>query len=220
MKRGLAYRMKMLSGGDAHQNKIEQGFCDAYRKGYSVVEIARSAGLKSAKYVHAALVKRDMIYKAKRGRQSSKIVVPPVFAGFLKVRELSFAQWCAGWVFDPAEAVTGVVELKGGYDTAVKRDFPRYYSKVMGLDIGDLDFESGPKHGPRADFDVRIDWDGIIGCYSTEIKELDLLVYGDSERAAVHLALIRRNQLISLNRLESLPDLNGVGVDMTGFGEW
>ena len=220
MKRGLAYRMKMLSGGNSHQNKIEQGFCDAFNKGYSVIEITRSAGLKSAKYVHAVLAKRDMICKAKRGRQSSKIVVPPMFAGFLKVRELSFAQWCAGWVFDPAEAAVGVMELKGGYNSAVKRDFPRYYSKVMGLDVGDLDFESGPEYGPRAGFDMHIDWDGILGCYSAEIKELDLLVYGDSERAAVHLALIRRNQLISLKRLESLPDLNGAGVDLTGFGEW
>ena len=214
------YKFIMLSGGDSHQNKIEQGYCDAFNKGYSVIEITRSAGLKSAKYVHAVLAKRDMICKAKRGRQSSKIVVPPMFAGFLKVRELSFAQWCAGWVFDPVEAAVGVMELKGGYNSAVKRDFPRYYSKVMGLDMGDLDFESGPEYGPGADFEVRIKWDGILGCYSAEIKELDLLVYGDSERAAVHLALIRRNQLISLKRLESLPDLNGAGVDLTGFGEW
>ena len=220
MSRAMAYKMKMLSGGDSHQEKVEQGFCDAFQKGYSVVEIARSAGLRSAKFVHTILVKKDQIGKAQRGRQSSKIMLPDAFAGFLKVREISFAQWCAGWAFNPVEAAAGVAALDGIYGVAVKRDFPRYYSKVMGSDMGDLDFESGPEYGPKASFDIHVDWDGILGCYSAEIKELDLLVYGDSERSAIHLLLIRRNQLMSLKRLESLPDLNGAGVDMTGFDDW
>lgn len=214
------YKFMMLSGGDSHQKKIEQGFCDAFDKGYSVIEIARCAGMKSAKYVHAILTKCDKICKAKRGRLSCKIVVPPVFAGFLKVRELSFAQWCAGWVFDPAGAAVGVTELKGEYESAVKRDFPLYFSKVSGLDSADIDYESGPEYGPKACFDVHIDWDGVVGCYTAEIKDLDLLVYGDSAREAFSLAFIRKNQLESLKRLESLPDLVSKDVDLSGFGDW
>ena len=77
MNRSTAYRVKMLSGGDSHQKKIEQGFCDAFDKGYSVVEIARCAGMKSAKYVHASLAKRDKICKAKRGRLSVRYPLSP-----------------------------------------------------------------------------------------------------------------------------------------------
>lgn len=220
MNRSTAYRVKMLSGGDSHQKKIEHGFCDAFDKGYSVVEIARCAGMKSAKYVHAILAKNDKIRKAKRGRLSSKIVVPSVFAGFLKVRELSFAQWCAGWGFDPVEAAVGVAGLGGEYESAVKRDFPSYYSKVSGLDRDDIDYDSGPEYGEKADFDVHIGWDGIVGCYTAEIKDLDLLVYGDSVREAFSLAFIRKNQLDSLKRLESLPNLFGENVDLSAFGDW
>jgi hypothetical protein len=220
MNKAVAYRMKMLSGGDSHQKKIEQGFCDAFDKGYSVVEIARCAGLKSAKYVHEILVKNDKICKAKRGRLSSKIVVPPVFASFLKVRELSFAQWCSGWFFGLHEASVGVAELDGEYGSAVKRDFPRYFSKVSGLDTPDIDFEPGPEYGDKADFDVHIGWDGIVGCYTAEIKDLDLRVYGDSVRDAFSLALIRKNQLDALKRLETLPNLCAKDVDLSAFGDW
>ena len=220
MKRSTAYRVKMLSGGDSHQKKIEQGFCDAFDKGYSVVEIARCAGMKSAKYVHAGLAKNNKICKAKRGRLSGKIVVPPMFAGYLKVRELSFAQWCAGWVFDLAEAAVGVADLSSEYEPAIKRDFPSYYSKVSGLDRDDIDYDSGPGYGDKADFDVHIGWNGIVGYYTAEIKDLDLLVYGDSVREAFSLAFIRKNQLESLKRLESLPDLVGKDVDLSGFGDW
>lgn len=201
-----AYKFKALSGGEAHDVNVEQGFVNAFHKGYSVLEIARVAGMKSGKYIHSALVKNGHIPSAKPGKQSKQIELPEAFTGQLKARSLSFAQWCVGWSFTLEEAVEGVRQLTGPVGAAVKRDFPHYFAKSTGASVDD--YASGPPF-ERQNFSVKFDWDGGEGCYKAEITDLNVCAYGDSYQSALYLALIQRKDLMVLERLKDLPNLTG-----------
>lgn len=201
------YKFKMLSGDIDHQNKLEQCFVDAFKKGYSVVQITRLAGIKSAKYVHAALVKRGCVLKGKPGRQSGKIELPEGFAAALKIRELSFAQWCAGWAFEPAEIAAELENPSPGLQGALKRDFPGYYSKLTGIKAEEVE---GPDF-EQLEFDAHFGWDGALGCYTCEISELGIKTYGDNWTQAFYLLNKQRLGCVTMRRLEQAPSLKNVG---------
>jgi len=105
------FRRKSLSNGFELQEKAERCFADAYNKGYSVVEIATLCSMRTAKYVHLALVKNRLVPAAKPGRQPKTLDLPPDFEKELRKCGLTFAQWCAGWRFMPADAVAGLADL-------------------------------------------------------------------------------------------------------------
>lgn len=201
-----AYRFKQLSGVEEHTERLEQCFVVAFQKGYSVIEIARIAGMKSAKYIHAALVKHGQIMGAKRGRQSKYIIIPEGLVSQLEIRQLSFAQWCTGWSLEQGSAASEINKGAGLALESVRRDFPNYYSKLTGAKVED--FVSGPPF-ERHNFSVNFDFDGIESGYKAEIKELGICVYGNSYQAALHRALIQRRQQMALSRLEDLPYLTG-----------
>lgn len=207
-KAKTAYKHKILSGGDAHTRRMEQCFGDAFQKGYSVVEIARVAGSKSAKYIHAALVKNGLIPSSKPGRQAKGIVLPDAFSAQLKIRELSFAQWCSGWAFEIEEAASGIAQKSVPVLNAIKRDFPSFYSTLTGA--VDNVFASGSSF-ERHKFTVEFDFDGIEGCFTAKIEELGILTYGGSYQNALHLAIMQKKDLTAMARIESLPVVYGVG---------
>jgi len=201
-----AYRFKQLSGTEEHTDKLELCFVDAFQKGYSVIEIARIAGMKSAKYIHAALVKHGQVVGAKRGRQSKYIIIPDGLVAQLEIRQLSFAQWCAGWTLEQGVAASDINKGSGSSMEAIRRDFPSYYGKLTGAKVED--FVSGPPF-ERHNFSVNFDFDGIESGYKAEISELGICVYGNSYQAALHRALIQRRQQMALSRLKDLPYLTG-----------
>lgn len=202
-----SYKFKALSGGNDHLEKVEQCFVESFKKGYSVVQITRIAGMRSAKYVHAALVKRGCVGKGKPGRQSGKIDLPEGFVAVLKIRGLSFAQWCAGWAFEPTEIAAELENPSPGLQGALTRDFPSYYSKLTGIKVEEIavgdEFES-------YEFDAHFGWDGALGCYTCEISELGIKTYGDSWSYAFYLARMQRKDLMAIQRLEQAPSLKNV----------
>jgi len=162
MGKEYAYRKKLLSAGFNLQEKKEQCYAAAHAKGYSVVEIAVRGGEKSAKYVHAALVKQGLIPPGKPGRQSRKVELPEKFAKALKRIGITFSQWRAGWEFGEDEAMAGVTSLQGRVGEAVKRDFPYYYQEETGINTTNCDFDEVVEP-----FDVvlHLTWDGIRKSY-------------------------------------------------------
>lgn len=203
----IAYRFKCLSATENIKIKLEQSFVEAYQKGYSPIEIAREAGMKSAKYIHAALVKRGLFVHGKPGKMSSKIKLAEAFVGHLRTREISFAQWCTEWGLEIEEAVKGIERLTGPTAEALKRDFPGYYEKLTGIPAGD--FFSGEPVFQHKKISVDFDWDGSKAAYKAEIKGTSIVAYGDSYRSAFHLALINKKCLDEISRIDALPRLPG-----------
>ena len=196
-----SYKIRMISDAEIALQKIERSYVAAFEKGYSVIEIARVARMKSAAYVHAALVRKGKIPGAKRGRQPKAVQLPKGFEDALKSRGLTFSKWCAGWRFDQAAAVLALESREGPVIDAIKRDFPRFYSELTGAAVDY--FESSPEH-QHYRFSVECDWDGVKECYSASIPELDICTYGGSYSEAFDAALVQRRWRIAAARLDSL----------------
>ena len=202
--RASAYRFKCLGNSHENANLVEHCYVNTFQKGYSVVEIARAAGFKSAKYVHAVLVRNHQIPGGKRGKKSSKIVIPHELEIFLKERDLSYSQWCSGWGFAQEDAAIGIQTGAGIYMEAIRRDFPKLFKLFTGAEDAQMmdipEFE-------RSSVTVHFDWDGLLGCYSAEITDMGICAYGDSYGSALHNAMVQRNGSIIVSRLEKLPSL-------------
>jgi len=202
MAKIYAYRQKLLSGGFELEEKKERCFVEAYRKGYSVVEIASACSMKSAKYLHASLVKLKVIPGGRRGRQSKKIELPDKLSKLLKKHGLTFAQWCAGWGFTPEGAADGLADRRSEVWQAVKNDFPSYYQEVTGINVNSS--ESG---GARESFDVdlKLTWSGLKKNYVAQIAALGVETVGKTPHEAVYQALAQRKLLEEIAILEKLP---------------
>jgi len=203
--RKAAYKFMVNSNGKEHKNKIELGIGEAFRKGYSPVELARVAGSKSAKYFHSVLVQAGLIMSGKPGRRSKKIVLPEALEAVLKIRGLSLSQWCAGWGLSEEEVMEGIDKRTGGAVDAFRRDFPKFYGELTGSQE-EVDFVTGPGF-KSSDFIVHCSVDSDIGCYCAEIKELGIRACSDSNMGAIYTALMQRRDITTLARLETLPNI-------------
>ena len=200
-KAGYKYRIA-LGDVDA-RDEIGTAYMLAFKKGYSVVEIARYGGFKSAKIVHAMLVKNDVIPHGKPGPQP-KGTIPKKMRIHLTARGLTFAQWCAGWGFDQVEVKNEVDQLSGAGMAAIKQDFPGYYKLLTGIEVKvtvrpEVVFKKQELSG-------TFEWDPKESCYRTEIMPSGSVGYGpdifSALKAAQHRVWIKE----IVKRLEALPD--------------
>lgn len=203
MSKKAAYKFKFLSGEIDPKQHIDQVYVSAFQKGYSVVEIARLGGFKSASYVHAALVKKGILASAKPGPQA-KGTIPTKMRIHLTTRGLTFAQWCAGWGFDQAEVKKEVDELNGMAMAAIKQDFPSYYKLLTGVMVDDY-------AKPVAQFvmkksSVSITWDVSKGCYRAEILPQRSVGYGPNLQAALKAGQVGAWTIEVARRLVNLPN--------------
>lgn len=201
MSRKAAYKFFTMSGAAQSKDLVNAGYADAYQKGYSVVEIARIIGMKSAKYIHLALVKQGYILRGKSGRQA-KGSVPKGMGLFLSARSLSFIQWCAGWHIDPHEALDQIKSSSGAAMTALRRDFPGYYKQLTGVVIED--FAKGAifeAYRPE----INLSWDEKEGCYKASAP--GVTAYGLNYQTALSALLHQQRNNITVKRLADLPNL-------------
>lgn len=183
LSKSVAFKFKQLTG-DTYKKTMVDGYVQAFQKGYSVVEIARVAGMKSAKYVHAALVANGYITKGKPGRQP-KGSLPTKMKIHLTTRGLSFSQWCAGWGFDQLEVKKEVDEKSGTAMAAIKVDFPSYYKLLTGMVIDDF-VRPGPFK--KQIYSAQICWDKNEMCYRAEILPIGTVGYGEDLQGALKSA--------------------------------
>lgn len=201
---GFEKRFIALSGIEQMREEIKAGYADAFRNGYSVVELARVLGVKQAKYIHAALVKSGEISKARAGRRA-KGTVPQGFAPFLAARSLTFTKWCAGWSFERETATAEVEACSGAAMAAIKRDFPGYYTKLTGEIV--TDYARGPvfrSFKPK----IEIEWYEREDCYRAHLPAFGIEAFGPSYKAALNTVLIKWLYYLILQRLKALPSLN------------
>jgi hypothetical protein len=198
----IAYRFHVLSGHQQLFNQVEGHIRNAYRKGFSVVEITRIIGSKKADYAHAVLVKHRVINQGKRGRPA-KNSVPPVMATYLSRRSLSFAKWCAGWEFDIWDAGYAIREnADGPVLDAVRRDFPGCYVKMLKLK-GYPDYVHPPQC-PSKKLEANVIWDDGELCYRAEkIENSTVRGYGLSMEDAIRNLKVSHNFGLMLVRLEA-----------------
>lgn len=203
MSKRAAFKFRLQSGTINPKQQIEQAYVVAFKKGYSVVEIARLGGFKSAKYVHAALVKNGVIASGKPGPQP-KGTIPNKMRIHLTTRGLTFAQWCAGWGLDQAEVKKEVDELYGMAMAAIKQDFPGYYKLLTG-DVVD-DFARPVVAFATEKSSISITWDVLQGCYRSEILPQRAVGYGPNPQAALKSSQIGAWTIEIARRLAGLPD--------------
>ncbi len=132
-KKQEAYYFQAKSGIDVLKAALADAHSEAYQKGYSVVEIARTSGSKTCRYIHAALVKSAMIPRAKTGCLP-KGLVPNGMAPYLSTRGLTFAKWVAGRGLKPETVLQDVIAGHGPGLEAIRIDFPGLYKKLTGAD--------------------------------------------------------------------------------------
>lgn len=202
LSKNAAFIFKKLKGGDEPKIAVEQAYVVAYQKGYSTVEIARLAGIKSAKYIHASLVKNGAISSGKPGRQP-KGSIPTKMRIHLTTRGLTFSQWCAGWQFDQVEVKKEVDERSGAAMAAIKCDFPGYYKLLTGVVVDDY---VKPVKFEKHTYSVTINWDLSESCYRAEIMPVGAVGYGPSLQEALKGAQVGIWIADICQRLVDLPD--------------
>lgn len=195
-----AYHYHVLSGHKQLFFRAENGICEAYRRGYSVVEITRVIGSKKADYVHSVLVKLKVIRQGRRGRPA-KGSIPSNFAPYLRKRSLSFSKWCAGWEFEIPEAAEAInAEHDSPIIEAIKRDFPGFYAKIRGLKSWD-DYV----HPPRClsdKLEANIVWDQREFCYrASKMNDGSIRGYGLTMELAIKNLKTTHRYLCMLTRL-------------------
>lgn len=203
LSKKAAYKFLVLAADSDPKAQIEQAYVLAYQKGYSTVEIARLGGFKSAKFVHASLVKHGIIPHGKSGPQP-KGTIPKKMRIHLTTRGLTFSQWCAGWGLDQVEAKEEVDELSGRAMAAIKLDFPGYYKLLTGAEVDDY-------ARPAVKFEkqllsVKIEWDTKEGCYRTDILPGGSVGYGPNLQTSLKAAQLGVWTLEIAKRLAVLPD--------------
>lgn len=201
LAKNVAFKFKQLTG-DTYKQAIVEGYVQAFQKGYSVVEIARVAGVKSAKYVHAALVANGNITKGKPGRQP-KGSLPTKMKIHLTTRGLSFSQWCAGWSFDQLEVKKEVDEKSGAAMAAIKIDFPSYYKLLTGMVVDDF-VRPGPFK--KQIYSAQIGWDEKEKYYKAVILPTGSVGYGEDLQGALKSAQYGAWTHEVSERLKALPD--------------
>lgn len=199
------YYFQEKSGIYALKEAMAEAYGEAYQKGYSVVEIARFAGSKTCRYIHACLVKSGMITKAKTGRLP-KGLVPAGMAPYLSTRGLTFAQWVAGRYMTPNEVLRDVLARSGPGLEAIRLDFPGLYKKLTGADAC---LPAAPDL-PPLDYIrqyIIITWDDVHNCYRCQVEGHDFTGYGNTPAAALSLALWLYRGYETIRRLSRLPDI-------------
>ena len=190
-----AYHFLVLSGINKAEEEVQAAYAEAFQKGYSVVEIARIAGVKAGSYIHATLVQQGLIQAGKAGRRKAG-TTPAVMEKYLAARGLSWAKWCAGWGLAEDEAFKQVQAGSGAAIEAIKRDFPGC-AKRLKLPAGDLVVPSFDQ--PR--FACNIRWHQEYRCFSSllvvgETPVSGTIAYGPTVGAAVrNLQLLWRTRL-------------------------
>lgn len=197
------YKYFKLSNGEAVQKKLEQSMLEARRKGYSVVEIARTCGHSSATYVHRVLVKHGLLPQSKRGKKPGGLVIPPDFAKKLKRIGLSLSLWCAGWGLREDDAIDGLKQMRPAFMAILKRDFPNYFMCLTGIDPSDFLGEP-PKIVPFSAV-IEMSWSGLEKIYIAQIKDLGIYACGPTPQQAAYTALAQKKMLASAQQLEELP---------------
>lgn len=170
--------------------------------------------MKSAKYIHAALVKRGIMVRDKPGKMFSRITLLEAFAGHLRAQGISFAQWCTEWGMEIEEAVEGIEKL-----TVPAQKRLRGISQVITLKP--LEFHLAicfpanqvPPCVEQNRITVDLDWDADNAAYMAVIRGTSIVDYGDSYRSAFHLAVLQRKCLDEIARIDALPQLPGAGID-------
>jgi len=201
LSKKLAYRFKQLAG-DTYKQAMVEGYVQTFKKGYSVVEIARVTGAKSAKFIHAALVANGSISKGKPGRQPIGSL-PTKMKIHLTKRGLSFSQWCAGWGFDQAEVKREVDQKSGAAMAAIKVDFPKYYKLLTGMVVDDF-VRPGPFK--KQLYSAQMSWDEKEKCYRAEIFPTGAVGYGEDLQGALKSAQYGAWAHEVIERLKALPD--------------
>lgn len=113
-----------------------QELLNAYRRGYSVIELQRILYHKDSRNLYATMRDAEMFPCLQRKRQK-KYEVPAAFAKALGDCNLSFLQWCNSRAFEPGMAAEMLcaAEIKGNRRSeavheAYRRDFGNLYAKV------------------------------------------------------------------------------------------
>jgi len=203
MHKKTAYKFMSLSNVIKSNEQVEKAYIEAFHKGYSVVELARVVGVKSAKYIHAILVKNGEIVGGKRG-PLKRGILPEGFGLFLASRSLSYNQWCAGWGFEPRTAATEIAATAGPAMAAIKRDFPGYYKRLTGIVV--TDFARGPAF-ERSRPEIVLTWSEDEACYRADIRASGIVGFGPDYLSALKSALCNHNNRVTIKRLDVLPNL-------------
>jgi len=204
-KKQEAYYFQAKSGIDVLKAALADAHSEAYQKGYSVVEIARTSGSKTCRYIHAALVKSAMIPRAKTGCLP-KGLVPNGMAPYLSTRGLTFAKWVAGRGLKPETVLQDVIAGHGPGLEAIRIDFPGLYKKLTGADaclppVPDLPpLEAIGKK-------IIITWDDGHDCYRCTVEGHDFAGYGNKPADALSLGLWLYRGYETIQRLSHLPDI-------------
>lgn len=204
MTKSQAFKFLEMSGLVAAEEHVQEAYAAAYRAGYSVVEIARQAGIKSAAYIHASLVQRKVLPQAKAGRRK-KGSTPSGLDYYLAGRGLSFQKWCAGWGLDEAEAVQQVKAKQGPAFEAIKRDFPGLAKKLTGKMPDRLPATTFEQQR----FECNLRWDGFNGCRrATLVRDGEevpsVVAYGPTIYTAIRNLQQLHRSSVTVERMELL----------------
>ena len=203
MGKKKAYRFKKIAEDNGFENKVEQGYVEAFKKGYSAVEITRIVGVKSTKFIHAILVRNGLIKPGKPGRQI-KGTIPDGMEAHLKIRGISFSQWCAEWSMDQNEAFDDINNRSGMAMAAIRVDFPKFYEILTGCECDDF---VRPEPFEKHKITARIEWLPAEGYYKAEILD-GFMGYGDDTYSALRMAQSNFRGHLTIKRLENLRNKN------------
>jgi len=196
-----------LSGQDKLRVDVAAAYVEAYQKGYSVVELTRMSGTKSARYVHSILVADGKIPKTKPGREKVGIT-PKELLPSLRARGLTFTLWCAGWYFEPHVASQEIAERSGRAFDAVRRDFPAYYERVTKTQRNILEYLEQAPGAIRTDW-LCIEYDPAVGCFKTFTGPDGVKGYGKNHVESLKMFLRCSKSLATIKKLNELPNILG-----------
>lgn len=111
---------------------------EAFRSGFSVMEMARITGGTKPNFFYTVLRKSKLIPGLKRGR-TPKIDLPNQIAKVFDQKKFSFVKWCHVWGFPVDEARQALLigtpdpreEMVTKVHQAFRRDFPDRYPKLF-----------------------------------------------------------------------------------------
>lgn len=183
---------------------------DAFRKGYSPIQISRYLGVRGAKKVYVALREAGWIRTLPKGRKK-KHDIPASLAAALAKCNMSFAQWCCSYSIDPggcAVALCTPLSVTDPVSCLAHRaffgDFPRVYTRVF-PDASSYFFSlPAAVDPPKSYSSYRIDLEGLR--YVARVLDYpDMAVVGDSPEEALKSLLLRLKINAALCRLKTLP---------------
>lgn len=196
-----------LSGLDKLREEVVVTYVETFQKGYSVIELTRISGTRSARYVHSVLVAHGKIPKTRPGREKSGIT-PKELLPSLKARGLTFSLWCAGWYFDPQVASREIIEKNGQAFDAVKRDFPTYYERVTKTKKNIIEYlEQAPEAAEPDRFIVE--YEPAKGCFKTFTDPDGVKGYGKNPVESLKMFLRCSKSLATIKKLNELPNILG-----------